>query len=167
MDEKKPPNLSVVPGGNVVPMTRPSVDRQSPDRPPGLTSESEIEIWDYICAQLAMAGMPHLTFGLAAAIVCNLYAEWITARKILEECKAKNDGSYMVKLANGYEQPHQAFYVVDKLRRQLLQWLPECCLTIPAYATAKNKLGDGGQQRDLFDDLVGHANADRANYGSR
>ena len=166
MDDEKP-NLTVITGGrgsNTPTATRTELERQSPDMPPGLTSTSDIEIWEYICSQLRAAGIPHLTFGLTAAVLCSVYSEWLTSRRILDEFKAKNKGSYMVKTPNGYEQPHQSFYVAEKLRRELLQWLPECCLTIPAYANAKSKLGDAGQQKDLFDDLVGHGNAERASY---
>jgi hypothetical protein len=169
MDESKPPILSVVPGsgGNVVPLRTPG-EKVSPPPPPGLKSEREIEVWEYICAQLRQAGIEHRTFGLAAAVVCSVYVEWMDSRVLLDEFKAQNGGSYMTTTPNGYQQPHQVFYVVEKLRRDLLQWLPECCLTIPAYATAKSKLGVDDGQRDLpLEDLVEHAIADRESYARR
>ena len=153
--------------GNVVPI-RTGSGKLSPDRPPGLDKPREIEVWDYICEQLRLAGIEHRTFGLAAVMVCSVYVEWLDARVRLQAVKDENGGTYMVKTPNGYEQPHQIFYVVEKLRRDLLQWLPECCLTIPSFATAKSKLGDDGGQRDLpLEDLVEHAIAERESYARR
>ena len=104
--------------------------------------------------------------GLRAAYKKGM-AEWLEARETLEEFKSRNKGSYYVKTPNGYEQPHQSFYVAEKLRRELLQYLPECCLTIPSFANVRGKLGDDGQQDLQFGDLVGHANEDRKNYSRR
>jgi hypothetical protein len=161
-----PPNLTVIPGGGGKTST-PSVQQvRSPDRPPGGMSKAEIEIWDYICAQLREAGIEHTTFGLAAVVVCKLYVDWLRATDELDFIKEENGGSYMVKTPNGYEQPHQAFYVARDLRKELLLYLPECCLTIPSFATVRSKLGGGGQLDLQFGSLVGHASADRKSYSS-
>lgn len=167
MDQERP-KLEVLTGGGqkVVPLVA-AGKAVSPEPPPGLTSPKELEIWNYICEQLRAAGVEHRIFGLAGALVCNAYSEWLTARQVLEDYKQSNDGSYYWKAPNGYEQPHQSFYVAEKLRRELLQYLPECCLTIPSFANVRSKLGDDGQQDLQFGDLVGHANEDRKNYSRR
>ncbi|OZI23608.1 hypothetical protein CAL26_09205 [Bordetella genomosp. 9] len=159
-----PPNLTVIPGGGGKAPAAAVSQVQSPDRPPGNMSAEEIEVWNYICAQLREAGIEHTTFGLAAAIVCKLYVAWLRATAKLENVMAEGDGSYMVKTPNGYEQPHQAFYVAQGLRKELLTYLPECCLTIPSFANVRSKLGGGGQLDLPFGSLVGHANADRKSY---
>ncbi|WP_447988325.1 P27 family phage terminase small subunit [Achromobacter spanius] len=167
MDQERP-KLEVIAGGAQKVVSLATTGKAvSPERPPGLTAPREIEIWNYICEQLRTAGIEHRIFGLAGALVCNAYAEWLEARETLEEFKTRNKGSYYVKTPNGYEQPHQSFYVAEKLRRELLQYLPECCLTIPSFANVRSKLGDDGQQDLQFGDLVGHANEDRKNYSRR
>ncbi|ANN80610.1 hypothetical protein BAU07_18940 [Bordetella flabilis] len=110
--------------------------------------------------------MEHTTFGLAAVIVCKLYVDWLRATAELEEIKVEQGGSYMVKTPNGYEQPHQAFYVARDLRKELLTYLPECCLTIPSFANVRSKLGGGGQLDLPFAALVDHASADRKSYSN-
>jgi chloramphenicol O-acetyltransferase len=162
-----PPNLTVLPGGGAkaAPKT-PALEVQSPDRPPGQMSEQEIAVWDYICAQLRAAGIEHTTFGLAAVLVCKTYVDWLSASEELIRIKQANNGSHLVTLKNGYEQPHQAYYVVRELRRELLQYLPECCLTIPSFANVRSKLGGNGQLDLPFASLVGHANVDRKSYSS-
>ena len=55
----------------------------------------------------------------------------------------------MVKTPNGYVQPHQTYYVARTLKKELLNWLPEACLTIPSFRKEKN-LTNQPQQPDLF-----------------
>lgn len=162
-----PPNLTVIQGGGAKVPPALSTEVQSPDRPPGDMSAEEIEVWNYICKQLREAGIEHLTFGLAAVMVCKTYVQWMHANADLERVKEANDGSHIVKTPNGYEQPHQAYYVVRELRKELLTYLPECCLTIPSFANVRSKLGGSGQLDLPFQSLVAHASADRRSYSSR
>lgn len=138
----------------------------SPPAPPGEMNEAELRVWAHICSQLRAAGIDHTTFGLAGMVVVKTYCEWMDAQEQLERVKAEKGGSYMTKTPNGYEQPHQLYYIARNLKRELLQWLPECCLTIPSLVTAKAKVGDAGRQDDLFGDLVDHATVARSEYSS-
>lgn len=165
----KPPNLTMIAGGGAnTPPASPGAagEVKSPGRPPGDMTEEEIAVWDYICKQLREAGIEHVTFGLAAVMVCKTYVQWMHAAEDLERVKEAAGGSHLVKLRNGYEQPHQAYYVVRELRKELLTYLPECCLTIPSFANVRSKLGGSGQLDLPFASLVGHANVDRKSYSS-
>lgn len=158
MNNQKPP-FTVIQGGmgkTAPPRTGETI---SPDRPPSDLNDQELLAWDYICQQLRLAGIDHSTFGLAAVVVSKTYIGWLQAEKELLEVKTKNRGSYMTTTPNGHHQPHQIFYIARDLKRELLQWLPECALTIPSLATIRSKTGDQSLQDDLFGDLVNHANA--------
>lgn len=159
------PDLAVSPvDGKNAPAGKPGAV-QSPGKPPGTLSTQERRTWEYICAQLREAGIDHTTFGIAAMVVCKTYAQWVRSQAELEDYMDNNGGSYMVTTPNGYTQPSQLFYVVRDLKKELLQWLPECCLTIPSLAKARAILGDDDRQGDLkFEDLVAHGNEDRSGY---
>jgi hypothetical protein len=162
-----PPNLTVIPGGGAAKLPpKLGTEVESPPPPPGDLSPRELEIWNYICAQLRNAGIEHTTFGLAGIVVCKLYADWLSATERLEQLVA-DEGTYMTKTPNGYEQPHQAYYVARDLRKELLAYLPECCLTIPSFANVRSKLGGSGQLDLPFSSLVAHASADRKSYSTR
>ncbi|MDW5417734.1 P27 family phage terminase small subunit [Iodobacter sp. CM08] len=129
----------------------------SPAKPPGEMNTQERRVWDYICERLREAGIDHGTFGLAAMVVCKTYIHWIQAESELAKIKDSNFGSYLITTPNGFSQPHQIFYVVSALKKELLQWLPECALTIPSLSNIRSKTGDQSQQDDLFGNLVNHA----------
>ena len=152
------PPFRVIQGGVAKADVRPTDnDIVSPATPPGADlSPRERKVWDYICAQLRIAGLEHITCGLTISIVVRTYVRWVDAERYLVKVEDENNGTYFITTPNGHVQPHQAFYVVKNLKQDLLKWLPECCLTLPSVATAKSKLGAGPPQDDLFDALVGH-----------
>ncbi|WP_247308234.1 P27 family phage terminase small subunit [Ralstonia pseudosolanacearum] len=130
---------------------------RSPAPPPGTNlTPRERKVWDYICAQLREAGMPHLTAGIAIAVVCRTFIRWVNTELELQNFEASNGGSYFIKTPKGYEQPHQLFYAAAAIKKELLTWLPESCLTLPSTVTARAKLGDEGVQDDLFAELFEH-----------
>ncbi len=132
-------------------------ETRSPPPPPGVElSPRERKVWDYICAQLREAGMPHLTAGIAIAVVCRTFIRWVNTEMELRNFEASNGGSYFIKTPKGYDQPHQLFYAASSIKKELLTWLPESCLTLPSTVTARSKLGDEGVQDDLFADLFDH-----------
>lgn len=134
---------------------------RSPPVPPGTHLDSrERKVWDYICGVLRADGMPHLTAGIAIAVVCKTFIRWIDTEVRLADLE-KLTGTYFVKTPNGFEQPHQFFYAAAALKKELLQWLPESCLTLPSSVMARAKLADEGVQDDLFGDLLAHATAAR------
>ncbi|VVE28378.1 hypothetical protein PPN31114_03522 [Pandoraea pneumonica] len=127
----------------------------SPKPPPGTQlSPRERKVWDYICHVLREEGLPHMTAGLAIAVVCKTFIRWVNTELQLQEFEASNSGSYFIKTKTGFEQPHQFFYAAQTLKTELLKWLPESCLTLPSSVMARAKLGDDGQQDDLFGDLL-------------
>lgn len=130
---------------------------KSPAPPPGTQlSHRERKVWDYICKSLRESGLPHLTSGIAIAVVCKTFIRWVQTELELQEFEAKNNGSYFIKTKNDYQQPHQLFYAAGALKKELLTWLPESCLTLPSSVMARAKLGDEGVQDDLFADLYEH-----------
>ncbi|GGC87334.1 P27 family phage terminase small subunit [Halopseudomonas salina] len=125
---------------------------QSPDCPIDF-SPDELRVWDYICDQLRKAGLLHMTAGLAISVIVKKYRRWLTAIELLDKYLEENDGNFQVKTPNGYEQPHQLVHYVDRQERELLRWLPSCCLTIPTFAKVK-ALEKGAEQGDLFLDEI-------------
>ncbi|WP_003276079.1 hypothetical protein [Ralstonia solanacearum] len=105
--------------------------------------------------------MPHLTAGIAIAVVCKTFIRWVRAEAELQNFEASNKGSFMVTTPNGHSQPHQLYFATRNLKGELLKWLPESCLTLPSSVMARAKLGDEGTQDDLFGDLLAHASAER------
>ncbi|CAG4906189.1 P27 family phage terminase small subunit [Paraburkholderia saeva] len=153
------PPMTVIPGaaGSVGSDAVDDVSGQIP-APPGVKfTPRERKVWEYICARLRDAQLEHQTAGIAISMVVRTYVGWLEAEEKLREVEAANDGSHYIKTPNGHEQPHQAFYVSRNLRAELLKWLPECCLTLPSIASVRSKLGEQGQQDDLFNALAGHA----------
>lgn len=135
----------------------------SPKPPPlaDLTG-SEKRVWDYICESLRGVGIEHLTAGIAIKVICRTYVDWMKAIALCDQ-----EGRYAKGKRGGgsYELPHS--YTEKQLKKDLLKWLPEACLTIPSLQVAKSKLPEGPKQDDLFDDLVGHGSADKSSYSSK
>ncbi len=159
-------NDTELPGGDAQMPPPPSGagDKQlrSPAPPPGTQlSPRERKVWDYICAALRDSGLPHLTAGIAIAVVCKTFIRWVNTELELQNFEASNGGTYFIKTKTGFDQPHQLFYAAASLKKELLTWLPESCLTLPSSVMARAKLGDEGQQDDLFGDLLAHATAER------
>ncbi|WP_375591588.1 hypothetical protein [Chitiniphilus eburneus] len=131
----------------------------SPRPPPGANlSTQERRVWEYICASLVAAGVEHVSAGLTIKVICRTYVDWLAELKRCDE-----EGRYgRSGNGNAYELPHS--YTEKQLKRDLLKWLPEACLTIPSLVAARAKLGDNGLQDDLFADLVAHATEPRGSY---
>lgn len=151
MDDEKP-GFTVIEGGlGKAPPAVPGVVAKSPTPPPGSLNSQERRVWDYICSQLRDAGVEHLTAGITIKIICRTYCDWLAAVK-----QCENEGRYKISGNNNqYEAPHS--YTEKQLKRDLLKWLPEACLTIPSLAKAKGKDGTSGQA-DLFGELLSYAN---------
>lgn len=122
-------------------------------KPPAKLNGREKKVWNYICQALFEYGLIHRTDALLLTVVCRTFVRWVEAEETLEQVIDENAGSYMVETPNGYAQPHQAFYVARSLKKELLQWLPEAALTIPAFAKAITTKPEQ-VQGTLFDDPV-------------
>lgn len=146
------PPITVAPAGSEAAQAPAKAEVVSPDCPIKF-SEPEQQVWDYICDQLRKANLLHLTAGIAISVIVKKYRRWLTAIEALDEYMDENGGSFQVKTPNGYQQPHQLVHYVDKQEKELLKWLPSCCLTIPTFAKVK-ALENGQEQGDLFLDEI-------------
>lgn len=146
------PPMTVRPDGSEDAKASAGIEVVSPDCPISFTPEEQ-QVWDYICDQLRKAGLLHMTAGLAISVIVKKYRRWLTALEALDQAIEENGGTIMVKTPNGYSQPHQAVHYVDKQEKELLRWLPSCCLTIPTFAKVK-ALEKGAEQGDLFLDEI-------------
>lgn len=124
-------------------------------------------MWEYVTGALLQYGLIHRTDQMLLAVVCRTFRRWLDAERQLSEFMADNDGSFIVVTPNGYEQPHQLFHVCSRLKRELLQWLPEAALTIPSFAKLKAEEIASARQADLFDDPVETFRKRRAAMGMR
>ena len=121
--------------------------------PPTKLSLRERKAWDYVTQALRDYGLIHRSDAMLLTVVCRTFVRWIDAEEQLTTYAKSHDGSYIVTTPNGYEQPHQLFYLARTLKRELLQWLPEAALTIPSFSKA---VGDRArpEQGSLFEDPV-------------
>lgn len=124
----------------------------SPDPPPliRLTSE-EREVYDYLCARLREAGIEHLTAALPLAVIVRTYADWLVA---VRRCE---DEGRTQQARSGWHSPTPWAEDEKRLKMELGQWLPKCCLTIPSLTRVRKEAGVDSRQDDLFGELVGHA----------
>lgn len=116
-------------------------------QPPAKLSAKERKVWEYVTQALEQHGLIHSTDGLLLTVICKTFCKWVDQEAFLEKLEREH-GSYYVKTPNGYEQPHQAYYVARNLKRELLQWLPEAALTIPSFQKMQTK--QQLPQGDLF-----------------
>lgn len=115
-------------------------------------SPAERRVFNQIARELERYGLVHRTDGILLTVITRVFCQWVDAEKSLVEHITEHK-TMMCKTPNGYEQPHQLYYVAKDLKRQLLQWLPEAALTIPSFAKLT---GDDNvpATADLFDDPV-------------
>lgn len=121
--------------------------------PPTKLSVREKKVWTHVTKALYEYGLVHLTDAMMLAVICRTFVRWVDAEDALDQIVQENGGSYIVATPNGYEQPHQMFFMVRSLKKELLQWLPEAALTIPSFAKAIESR-QAPAQGTLFDDPV-------------
>ena len=155
------PFPTVIQGGNgeVAPIA--SVPAEIPE-PPAELHADERPIWDHVTAALLQYGLIHRTDAMVLLVICRTFRRWLEAEAQLQQHMDENDGSFIVVTPNGYEQPHQLFHVTTRLKRELLQWLPEAALTIPSFAKLKADEIAASQQGTLFEDPIEAFRARRA-----
>lgn len=142
-----------------------SVPSEIPAAPAKLTAK-EKKIWDHITSALHEVGLIHRTDALMLTVICKTFVRWVDAEEQLTEFMKDHGGSYIVKTPNGYEQPHQIYYVARNVKRELLQWLPEAALTIPSFHKIVGERA-APNQGSLFDDPVELHRKRRAAMGMR
>lgn len=116
-------------------------------------SAKERKVWDHVTQALHEYGLIHRTDAMLLTVICRTFCRWVDAEDELTDYMRRNEGSYFVKTPNGYEQPHQIFYVARTLKRELLQWLPEAALTIPSFHKLVGERA-APEQGQLFEDPV-------------
>lgn len=124
-------------------------DAQIPDSIKRLTPR-EKKVWQHVTQALKEQGLIHRTDAMLLNVIVTTFCRWVDTEEQLEQY-IKDNGSFLCKTPNGYEQPHQLFYAARHLKRDLLNWLPEACLTIPSFRKAKNLIAQP-QQGQLFGD---------------
>lgn len=143
-----PPNLTVVVASQQPLTETTNNDAEIPNSIKKLTPR-ERKVWQHVTQSLKTHGLIHSTDAMVLNVIVTTFCRWIDTEEQLEKYIKEHDGSYLCITPNGYEQPHQLFYAARHLKRDLLQWLPEACLTIPSFRKAKNLMGQP-QQADLF-----------------
>jgi P27 family predicted phage terminase small subunit len=118
----------------------------------------EKKIWEHVTQALREYGLIHRTDAMVLTIICRTFVRWVEAEEQLTKLMKDNDGSYFVKTPNGYEQPHQIFFVARNIKADLLKWLPEAALTIPSFQKAMAASGpvDQGQLPGFEDPVMAH-----------
>lgn len=140
-----------------------SIAAEAPAQPIKLSAK-EKKLWEHVTAALEEYGLIHRTDGMLLTIICKTFCDWAAQEEFLQKL-SRDTGSYYVKTPNGYEQPHQAYYVARDKKRELLKWLPEAALTIPSFH--KLKAEQLTPQGDLFDDPVEQFRERKAKIGMR
>lgn len=123
-------------------------------KPQKKLTDAERQVWNYICKALKEQGLIHRTDVMALHVIVTTFVRWMDAEQFVERLQEET-GTYVVTTRNGYEQPHQMFFVARNLKRDLLQWLPEACLTIPSFQKVKKMQQADNNQGDPFGNELG------------
>ena len=157
---------TVIEGGNAQVTPIASVPAEIPE-PPAELHGNERQVWDYVTAALLQYGLVHRTDGMVLMVICRTFRRWLEAEAALQAFMDDNGGDFIVTTPNGYQQPHQLYYLARNLKADLLKWLPEAALTIPAFSKLKADEMAASQQGSLFDDPVDAFRKRRAAMGLR
>ncbi|NYT59442.1 P27 family phage terminase small subunit [Alcaligenaceae bacterium] len=139
-------HLYPVPSGSLVGITAPADSVQSCiPAPLAKLNVKEKKVWEHVTSALQEVGLIHRTDAMMLMVICRTFVRWVDAEEQLTKLMREKDGNYFVKTPNGYEQPHQIFYVARNLKKELLQWLPEAALTIPSFQKMLGERAQPGQ----------------------
>lgn len=136
---------------DVTPDTSKKTINNRPSEVPRCTatlSEREQEVWDYLTCALHDYGLVHKTDTITLTIIVKTFNQWLKNEEFLDKLERETGSTYIVT-PNGYQQPHQAVYEARRLKKELLQWLPEAALTIPSFAKV-TELVQAPDQGNLF-----------------
>ena len=143
---------AVVDGGAIADdsfSSAPSIAAEIPKPPAKLVGPAERAAWKHVTEALYEYGLIHRTDAMMLLVIVRTFARWVQAEDALQKHMDASDGSYIVTTPNGYEQPHQMYYVARNLRVDLLKWLPEAALTIPSFRKAMGERAEP-DQADMF-----------------
>lgn len=139
-------HLYPVPSGSQVGTDVPAASVASEIPKPAATlSTKEKRLWKHVTEALYEYGLIHRTDAMTLTVICKTFQRWVDAEEQLSKLMKEKGGNYFVRTPNGYEQPHQLFYVARNLKRELLQWLPEAALTIPSFQKMLGERTQPGQ----------------------
>ena len=124
-------------------------------KPQKKLTDAERPVWLYVCKALKEQGLIHRTDVMALHVIVTTFVRWMDAERFVEQLQTET-GTYIVRTPNGYEQPHQMFFVARNLKRDLLQWLPEACLTIPSFQKVRKLQQGDGAKGDLYPNELGN-----------
>lgn len=153
MDDGKP-NVVSFPGGGGGSGCGPVAAVEIPAPPPGHNLDRNgRRLYDWICQALIKDGRKISAAGIQIVLLVHTFQAWSTDMKLCVEL-----GRYATsKDGNRYELPHS--YNERSSRSEIKRELPEACLTVMSQIEARLKESKvvGGQQDDLFADLLDHA----------
>lgn len=150
-------HLYPVPSGSLVGEGAPALDVPSEiPQPAAKLSAKEKVLWEHVTQALHDCGLIHRTDAMVVTVIVRTFSRWVDVEEQLTKYMKDNGGSYIVTTPNGYEQPHQLFYMARTIKRELLQWLPEAALTIPSFQKVMGDSAKPGAQGQLpgFEDPV-------------
>lgn len=153
MDEEKG-NLVAFPGGGDSRAKRVVAGVEVPAPPPGHGLDRQgLRLYDWICDALIRDGRSIKAAGIQVMLLAHSLQAWSADMKMCVEL-----GRYATSdNGNRYELPHS--YNERQGRAEIKKELPEACLTVMSTIEARLRESKvvGGQQDDLFADLVDHA----------
>lgn len=129
-------------------------------------SAKERKVWEHVTQALHEYGLVHRTDAMLLTVVVRTFVRWVDAEEKLSRLMKEKDGDYFVTTPNGYQQPHQVFYVARQLKKELLQWLPEAALTVPSFHKLVGERAKP-EQGTLFEDPVEAHRKRKAGIGLR
>ena len=153
MDDEKG-KLIALPGGGDGWVRKVVAGVEVPAPPPGHNLDRQgLRLYDWIAEALIRDGRNIKTAGIQILMLAHSLQSWSDDVKL---CVA--EGRYGTSdKGNKFELPHS--YNERMTRSEIKKELPEACLTVMSTIEARLRESkiSGGQQDDLFDDLVEHA----------
>ncbi len=152
MDGERPNIVALAGGGDDLRNTTVG-GKPIPQPPPGShLSTTGRRLYRWICEALMSEGRNVGAAGIQIVMLAQALDAWAQDMKDCNEL-----GRYGISEKGArYELPHS--YNERNAREQIKRELPEACLTVMSTIEARLKESKtaGGQQDDLFDELVGH-----------
>lgn len=123
--------------------------------PPRQRNAQEQEVYDWIVKNLEESGLLMNTDLMMVDVLAHTYVEWITYAEELEAFKASNGGSSVQTSPNGYQQPHQLVYLVEKRADMVVRQLDKLGMNLESITKiTKEKKSTEGKVVDPFEEFT-------------